>query len=83
MGDWQQFAKSAAQMMRDARENKMPLKTVADFFDETPEITDADLRRHAVYIVFEIDGSPGYYDELILRLEASVSEADMVRYVND
>jgi hypothetical protein len=62
------------------KNNEVALVAVADFLDATPFITNADLRRYVVKMVFEIDGSPGYYDELMQAFESAASEADLIAY---
>jgi hypothetical protein len=81
MSDWTEFARHAAELMRRAKANEVKLRVLADFLDETPVITNADLRRIVVAMVCEIDGSPAYYDELMRAFETSACEADLIAYV--
>jgi hypothetical protein len=81
VNEWQQFGKSAATIMRDARDNKISLEAASNFFETASAITNPDLRRYAEAMIWEIDGSLGYYDELLRTFESSSSEDDVVRYI--
>ena len=68
--------------MRKARRNEIELLVVSDFIEKSTAITNDELRRYAEAMVWEIDGSPGYYDELAAAFEISTAETDLTIYIN-
>lgn len=80
--DWRAFCTKAARVMRDALENKITLEEVSKFFEHETAISNPDLRRYVEYIIWEIDGSPGCYTELMDKFIAQVSQQDLVQRLN-
>lgn len=56
--EWTRFCKIAAQIMRDARDNKITLEHASEFFENDKTISDPDLRGYVESMIWEIGGSP-------------------------
>lgn len=68
--------------MRDALHDRTTLEEATEFFENDKSISDPDLRRYVEYIIWEIDGSPKYYKEMLKLFEAGATQEELVRYVN-
>jgi hypothetical protein len=79
---WNEFCDRASAVMRDALENRMTLEQASDFFEHDETISNPDLRRYVEYIIWEIDGSPGYYKELLELFASRASEEELVKYLS-
>ena len=80
---WADFCQRAAAVMRAALENKMTFKEASDFFEKDNTITDPDLRRYVESMIWELDGSRGYFLKLLEMFELRNSEEEFVRYLNE
>ncbi len=80
--EWDRFCERASAIMRDALHDRITLKEATEFFENDKSISDPDLRRYVEYIIWEIDGSPGCYKELLELFESRASEEELVRYIN-
>ena len=76
---WERFCADAAAVMRQARENKITLEEASAFFEKSDAISNPDLGDYVGAIIWEIDGSPGYYDDLVELFDSHVSEEEMVQ----
>jgi hypothetical protein len=82
VSDWIDFAQSVASLMRRAKRNEIELDAISDFIEKSTAITNEELRRYAEAMVWEIGGSPDYYDDLMTAFETSTAEADLITYIN-
>jgi hypothetical protein len=71
---WNAFVAKAREVLELTAENKVSLEEASQFFEHAPAITDEELRHFLVNSVWEIDGSPGCYAELVEFLRKGPTE---------
>ena len=77
--EWEQFCLKAAAVMRDATDNKISLEKASLFFERDKAVSNPHLRRYLEYIIFEIDGIPDFYPEVVKLFESRTTEDEFVR----
>lgn len=65
--------------MRGALTNAISLEDASSFFERENLISDPDTRKYLEKMIWEIDGSPGKYGEILDLFEREVSEEEFVR----
>jgi hypothetical protein len=75
--EWENFCQKASAILRDARDDKISLEQASEFFENDKSISDPDVRRYILYVIWEIAGSPLFYEDLLRLLETRATEAEL------
>lgn len=68
--------------MQAALDRKVSLEEASNFFESDQTIENQELRRYVESMVWEIDGSPDYFVELLNMFKARKSEEQFIQYLN-
>lgn len=78
--EWKAFCRKSYNVLKDAFDNKISLEEATAFFEKDDLPISDSIREYIIYVIWEIGGSPGLYEELMELFRSNISKEALIEY---